>query len=137
MPDLRTKISFFVVFALVLTLCSCQQTETDLRGTVIAMVDASEEKTAGSVYTTESSQGSPDYLSSELLCELFGDFDFFGVRGAMYLCGGVSLFEISVFDCPDPDTAEAVGGLCAVRFDQALKTAKKLGLSEVDFSVKI
>ena len=126
-----------MIFALILTLSSCQNTDTDLRGTVLCMVEASEEKRAGIVYTTDSSQGSPDHLSSELLSELLGDFDFTGVRGAIYLCGGVSLFEVSVFDCPDPDTAEALGGLCAVRFDQALKTAKKLELSDADYTVKI
>ena len=130
-------ISFVLLFAAALSLCACQKTETDLRGTVLCMVEASEGKRAGIIYTTDSSQGSPDHLSSELLSELLGDFDFTGVRGAVYLCGGVSLFEVSLFVCPDPDTAEALGGLYAVRFDQALKTSKKLELPEVDYTVKI
>ncbi len=134
---MRIKISVFAVLVLAVTFCSCQRVRADVRGAVLAMSEACESRVSGSVYTTESSQGAPDHLSHELLSELYGDFDFSGVRGAVYLAGGVSLFELSVFDCPDPDTAEAVGGLCAVRFDLAMKTAKKLGLGEADFSVKI
>ena len=130
-------ISFILIFTTVLALGSCQKESVDLREVVFDMVDSSEEKRVGSVYTTESSQGSPDHLSPELLGELLGDFDFAGVRGAVYLCKEIDLFEISFFDCPDSDIAEAVGGLCAFRFDRALKTAKKLGLADVDFSVKI
>ena len=130
-------MSLLAVLTVILCVCSCQGAAADLRGTVYAMLEAAEDRCVGSVYTSDSSQGSPDYLSSELLGELLGDFDFAGVRGAVYLCKEIDLFEISVFDCPDSDTAEAVGGLCAFRFDRALKTAKKLGLADVDFSVKI
>ena len=135
--ELKIKTSIAALFALIFVLCSCQKTQTDPRNAVLSMVGACESRVAGSIYTTESSQGSPDHLSPELLSELFGDFDFSGVRCAVYLAGGVSLFELSVFDCPNPDTAEAVGALCAVRFDRAIKAAKRLGMSDVSFSVKI
>ena len=115
-------MSLLAVLTVILCVCSCQGAAADLRGTVYAMLEAAEDRRVGSVYTSDSSQGAPDYLSS---------------RGAVYLCKEIDLFEISFFDCPDPDTAEAVGGLCAFRFDRALKTAKKLDLADVDFSVKI
>ena len=126
---MKIKISFFVVMALILTLCSCQRSLLSPRTAALAMAEACEDRAAGSVYTTESSYGAPDHLSTELMAELFGDFDFTGVNGA--------LFELSFFDCPDTDTAEAVGGLCAARFDLASKTAKRMGLDESDFTVKI
>ena len=126
-----------IVFSLIFILCSCREVTSDPHQIVSAMAESCEIRSVGSVYTTESSQGSPDHLSSELLFELFGDFDFSGVKGAVCLADGVELFELSAFDCPDPDTAEAVGGLCAVRFDHAVKAAKKMNISEVDFTVKI
>ncbi len=134
---MKIKIRFFVIVALILTICSCQRSWLAPRAAVLAMAEVCEERAAGSVYTTESSYGAPDHLSPELLAELFGDFDFTGVNGAVYLSGTASLFELSFFDCPDTDTAEAVGGLCAARFDLATKTAKRMGLDEVDFTVKI
>ena len=134
---MKIKISFFVVMALILTLCSCQRSLLSPRTATLAMAEACEDRAAGSVYTTESSYGAPDHLSPELMAELFGDFDFTGVNGAVYLSGTTSLFELSFFDCPDTDTAEAVGGLCAARFDLASKTAKRMGLDESDFTVKI
>lgn len=134
---MKIKISFFVAFVLILTLCSCQRSLLSPCTAVLAMAEACEDRAAGSVYTTESSYGAPDHLSVELLAELFGDFDFSGVSGAVYLSGNATLFELSFFDCPDTDTAEAVGGLCASRFDLAAKTAKRMGLDESDFTVKI
>lgn len=133
------KTSFLLVFALILTIfSSCTQKNIHPREVVYAMVEASAAPMAGSVYTTESSEGSPDFLSPELLAELYGDgLDLAGVRGAVFLSDGVSLFEMAVFCCPDTDTAEALGGVCAIRFSAAAREARKLGLDTPDSTVKL
>ena len=133
------KTSFLLIFALVLTFfVSCTQKNIHPREAVYAMVHGAETSIAGSVYTTDSSEGAPDFLSPELLCELYGDgLDLSGVRGAVYLSDGVALFEMAVFDCQDTDTAEALGGVCAIRFSTAAKEARKLGIYVPECTVKL
>ena len=133
------KTSFLLVFTLFLTVFpSCLQKNIHTRDVVYAMTDGVLSPIAGSVYTTDSSEGSSDFLSPELLSELYGDgIDLSCVRGAVYLSDGVSLFEMAVFDCPDTGTAEALGGACAIRFSVAEREARKLGLDTPDSTVKL
>ncbi len=135
---LKNHLAFVVFLMIPLLFLSCANENIHPREVVYAMKKASGAGNNCTVYTTESTEGSPDFLSAALLRELYGDgFDFSSVSGALCLSGRQTLFELAVFNCPDPESADALGGICALRFFEAVKTAKQMGLEVADVTVRV
>ncbi len=118
----KILLSTYILLSLFL-LSSCFGT-TDMGTSEIvrAMLNTQSNLPAGKLYTTLSTPGAEDYLSSELLRALYGtegSFDAFGNAAeiAIRAASGLHANEFAVFRCRSRRDAEEIADLCLARID--------------------
>ena len=110
-----------IIIALFLTCCGKNnRPKTD--AILCAMLSCAKELKAGTVYTTASSPGAPDYLSEGLLEALYGHGDFPDVLGraesiSLRASSGLYAEEFAVFLCRSRRDTEEIADLCLGRID--------------------
>lgn len=107
------------------------------------MLSASKNLPVGRVYTTKSTPGSVDYLSSSLLGTLYGTSDanyspksvFSRTESiSIWVSSGFYATEFAVFHCPNDKDAAEIADLCLSRIDSMRSfinaNSQKLSLDE-------
>ncbi len=113
-------LSIVIVSVLV---TSCGRNDRPKTDAVLgAMLSCVNDLKAGTVYTTASSPGAPDYLSESLLEALYGHGDFPDVLGraesiSLRASSGLYAEEFAVFLCSSSRDTEEIADLCLGRID--------------------
>ena len=136
-------LSFAVVIFTALLFYSCgEDTNVSPGRVLLEMTKNAGRLPFGVVYSTESSPGSPDFLSESVLQSVFGEGECPEVMkrlngAAIRLSSGFSASEFAFFICHSKNDAYEVADLCIKRIDRILYFARSTGgryLGESDMS---
>ena len=128
-----------IIIAVIIVFSSCASEKTSPKEALLKICEAEARLPAGTIYSTDNDEGSPEFLRAELLAVAYGiPLDFSGIeKGAIRLSGARHPAEFAIFLCKDEKSVTDVIDFCNQRIralqKNAVSSAPLCGMSREEY----